>query len=117
MSINTLKAEKTLNFGDKTFKARMSLDTVIRIEEALGSSILKVGQKLSGGDLSMTDVISILTLSIRAGGNDTKDNDVKELVAEVGLVEAIKICGELITLALTTSDSKDSSDSEKKTNP
>ena len=111
MSINPIKAEKILNFGDKDLKCRMSLDTIIRIEEALGYSILKIGQKLTGADLTMSEVIAILTLAIRAGGNDTKENDVKELVAKIGLIEAIKLCGELITVALQTNEEP----SEKKT--
>ena len=46
MSTNPIKAEKILNFKDKTYKARMSLDTIMRVEQALGCSILKVGNKL-----------------------------------------------------------------------
>ena len=111
MSINPIKAEKILNFGGKDLKCRMSLDTIIRIEDALGYSILKIGQKLTGADLTMSEVIAILTLAIRAGGNDTKENDVKELVAKIGLIEAIKHCGELITVALQTNEEP----SEKKT--
>ena len=112
MSTNPIKAEKIINFGEKSYKARMSLDTIIRVEEALGCSVLKIGTKLTQADLTMTEVIAILTLSVRAGGNDIKDNDIKEAVSKIGLVEAIKITGELLTLALDTGDSV----SEKKTN-
>jgi hypothetical protein len=112
MSTNPIKAEKIINFGEKSYKARMSLDTIIRVEEALGCSVLKIGTKLTQADLTMTEVIAILTLSVRAGGNDIKDNDIKEAVSKIGLVEAIKITGELLTLALGTGDSV----SEKKTN-
>jgi hypothetical protein len=112
MSTNPIKAEKIINFGEKSYKARMSLDTIIRIEEALGCSVLKIGTKLTQADLTTSEVIAILTLSVRAGGNDIKDNDIKEAVSTIGLVEAIKITGELLTLALDTGDSV----SEKKTN-
>ena len=120
MSMNPIKAEKLLNFpNDVSYKARMSLDTIVRIENTLGSSILKVGNKLASGDLTLTEIISILTLCIRAGGNDLKDNDVKALVAEVGLIESIKMTGEMIGLALNPSqelDPKSESNSEQKKN-
>ena len=87
----------------------MSLDTIIRIENGIGCSILKLGNKLAQADITMTEIISIITLSLRAGGNDLKDSDVKALVSEIGLIEAIKMAGELVTLALNVDD-----DSEKK---
>lgn len=109
MSINKLRAEKILLFNDKEYKAKMSLDTIIRIENSIGCSILKLGNKLAQADITMTEIISIITLSLRAGGNDLKDSDVKLLVSDIGLIEAIKMAGELVTLALNVDD-----DSEKK---
>tara|TARA_Y100000004_G_scaffold75428_1_gene84857 strand:+ start:1961 stop:2302 length:342 start_codon:yes stop_codon:yes gene_type:complete len=113
MTVNSLKAEKILNFKDKTYKARMSLDTIMRVEEALGTSILKVGNKLTTADITLLDIITILTLSVRAGGNDITESDIKKHVSDIGLVEAMKLTGELLTLALNV----DTDDSEKKSNP
>jgi len=113
MTVNSLKAEKILNFKDKTYKARMSLDTIMRIEEALGTSILKVGNKLTTADITLLDIITILTLAIRAGGNDINESDIKKHVSEIGLVEAMKLTGELLTLALNV----DPDNTEKKSNP
>jgi len=112
MTTNSLKAEKILNFKDKTYKARMSLDTIMRIEEGLGTSILKVGNKLTTADITLLDIITILTLAIRAGGNDVTEKDIKSLVSEIGLVEAMKLTGELLTLALNV----DPDNTEKKSN-
>ena len=66
--------------------------------------------------MTLLEIITILTLSIRAGGNDINESDVKMLVSPetgVGLVEAIKMTGELLTLALNV----DPNDTEKKSNP
>tara|TARA_R100000655_G_scaffold103499_1_gene149994 strand:+ start:320 stop:664 length:345 start_codon:yes stop_codon:yes gene_type:complete len=104
MSQNKLRAEKQLEFGDKTYTARISLDVVSRIEQALGCSILKVGTKLASADLTINETMTILLLSIRAGGNDIKDSDMKQMIAEVGLVESLKMCGDLLTLALDTGE-------------
>jgi len=110
---NLLKAETTLNFpNDVSYKAKMSLDTIMGIESALGTSILKVANKLSTGELSLMEIITIMTLSIRAGGNDIKDSDVKKLVSDLGLIESIKTAGDLLTLALDTGEKEDEKKSE-----
>ena len=110
---NLLKAETTLKFpNDVSYKAKMSLDTIMGIESALGTSILKVANKLSTGELSLMEVITIMTLSIRAGGNDIKDSDVKKLVSDLGLIESIKTAGDLLTLALDTGEKEDEKKSE-----
>ena len=104
MSQNKLRAEKQLEFGDKTYTARISIDVILKIEQALGCSIVKVGTKLASADLTIGETITILTLSVRAGGNDIKDSDMKRMIAEIGLVESLKMCGELLTLALDTGE-------------
>ncbi len=110
---NLLKAETTLNFpNDVSYKAKMSLDTIMGIESALGTSILKVANKLSTGELSLMEIITIMTLSIRAGGNDVKDADIKKLVSDLGLIESIKTAGDLLTLALDTGEKEDEKKSE-----
>ena len=65
--------------------------------------------------MTLLEIITILTLSIRAGGNDINESDVKMLVSPetgIGLVEAIKMTGELLSLALNV----DPNDTEKKSN-
>ena len=104
MSINKLKAEKILTFDDVEYKVRLSLDTIIRIEDKLGMGLFKFASNITQGDFTTNQIISILTVSIRAGGNDVRDNDIKKLIAKIGLIEAIKITGELITLALNVDD-------------
>ena len=114
MSINKLRSEKILTFNDGVeYKARMSLDTIIRIEQAMGVSILKVGNLLASADITLTQIIQVITLAVRAGGNDIKEKDIKKLIADIGLLEAIKMTGELISLALNVDDDSESDDEKK----
>tara|TARA_R110000772_G_scaffold76637_1_gene165355 strand:+ start:244 stop:576 length:333 start_codon:yes stop_codon:yes gene_type:complete len=108
-----MRAEKLLTFKNVEYKARMSLDTIIRIEDKLGIGLFKLATNLTQGDFTTNQIISILTLAIRAGGNDVKDNDVKVLVEEIGLIEGIRITGELITLALNVDNDNDEKKSEE----
>jgi len=114
IAINKLRAEKLLTFNEGVeYKARMSLDTIIRIEQTMNVSILKIGNLLAGADISVTQMVQIITLAIRAGGNDVKEKDIKKLIADIGLLEAIKMTGELISLALNVDDDSESDDEKK----
>ena len=113
MSINKLRAEKILLLNGKEYKARMSLDTIMKVESALDCSILKVGNKLASADMTLSQVIQVIYYGLRGGGNDIKETDVKAIVSEIGLIEAIKTAGELITMALKVDDDSEV-DSEKK---
>ncbi len=65
--------------------------------------------------MTLIQMVSIIFLSIRAGGNDVTENDINSLVNDtIGYVGAIKLTGELLALALDVS--VDSTD-QKKTNP
>lgn len=114
MSINKMRAEKLLTFNDGVeYKARMSLDTIIRIEQALNCSILKLGNKLANADITMTEMISVITLALRSGGNNLQDKEVKILISEIGLLESMKMAGELVTLALNVDDDSENDDEKK----
>ena len=106
MSVNPIRAEKLLTLGDKSYKA---------IENTLGTGLMSVGQKLSTGEIMLDQMVSIIYLSIRAGGSDVTENDINSLVNDtIGYVGAIKLTGELLALALDVN--VDSTD-QKKTNP
>jgi hypothetical protein len=109
--VNPTRAEKLLTLGDKTYKARISIDTIKRIESALGVGLMSVAQKLSSGEIMLDQMVSILYLSIRAGGNDITENDIN---GNINYVDALKMTGELLALAL---DISTDSTNQKKTNP
>lgn len=78
----------------------MTLDVVMRIERQLGKGIVKIAQRLSEADISVTDILTIITPVIRAGGNDIKEKDLQPIIWEAGLTEGIRVCGEVIAIAL-----------------
>jgi len=102
---NQLRAETTLKFPNNvSYKAKMSLDTCMSIESALNMSIYQLATKLSTGGLIITDIITIITLAVRSGGNDIKDSDTKALVSDIGMTKGIAMVGDLLTLALMSDD-------------
>jgi len=104
MTVNRLKGETILKFNDVEYKANMSLDTIIRLEEKVGLGIFELATRFSKGEFKVNQIISILTTAIRGGGNDVKDSDIKRLVNDIGIVQAVKITADLITFALNVEE-------------
>ena len=109
---NQLKAEKTIKIGNTEYKARMSLDTIARIEDTLGFSIMKLGEKLVDRAITQTQCLKILTLCVRAGGNNVEEKDIWSQMSRQSLVDTVSTIGELFASAFPSESS--SQDSQKK---
>jgi len=97
---NPKRGEMSLKLGEKTWSARITLDAIIKIETALGIGIVKVLTKLTDGNLTTAEMISILTPIIRGGGNDVRENDVKSIIWDAGLANSMRVTGEVLAAAL-----------------
>ena len=49
---NPKRGELTITLGQKKYKARVTMDVVMRIERSMGMGIIKVAQQLSEADIS-----------------------------------------------------------------
>ncbi len=110
---NPMKGQIDLTLGTDTYKARLSVDSIMQIEAACGCGIIKLANKMAEGDIRMSDVIYVLTPALRGGGKDIQENDIKKIVADIGLVNATKAVAELLTQSLTT-DSGEEGEAEGK---
>ena len=99
---NPMKAKIQLQLGEKSYNARLTIDSIIQIEEAVGCGIIKLAQKMSEADIRMTDIISVLTPALRGGGKNLQESDVKKIVGDIGIVAAASAVAELLTRSLTT---------------
>jgi hypothetical protein len=86
--------------------ARVTLDVLMRIEDACRCGILKVLARLTEGDMTTTDICNVLLPALRAGSNDIDAAGVKKLVWEGGLPDAMKAVGDLLSMALTGGNSE-----------
>ena len=107
MEINKLKGECVITLAGKEYKARLTVNSIMQIEDAVDMGVIKLAQKMSDGDVRLSHVISVLTPGLRGGGNDLQATDVIELVEKTGLVNSMKAVAELLALSL-------SADSEEK---
>ena len=89
-----------MSLGDQTWTARVTMDGIARIEAACGTGIVKVLGRLTDGDLTTTEMCSILHPIIKGGGNDISMKDVQNAVWDAGLAETMKVVGEVVAVSL-----------------
>jgi hypothetical protein len=99
---NPKRGELEIVLGEKKYKAKVTLDIVMRIEQSCGKGIVKIAHALSEGELTTSQMVAILTPVIRGGGNDISEKQVGESLWGGGLVGGMKAVGEIVALVLSS---------------
>lgn len=101
---NPKRGELEIVLGEKKYKAKVTLDAVIRIEQSCGMGVVKIAQALSEGELTTSQMVAILTPPIRGGGNDINEKEVGQSLWGAGLAEGMKAIGEILATILSSGD-------------
>tara|TARA_B100000519_G_C14121686_1_gene380809 strand:+ start:388 stop:735 length:348 start_codon:yes stop_codon:yes gene_type:complete len=104
--INPRRGEISIKLGDTTYKGKVTLDAMIRIETSMQLGLVKIAQRLSDGDMTLQEIGSILTPVIRGGNNDVQEKDIMKLIWQSGTMEGMRIVGEIIGMALNPDKEK-----------
>ena len=108
--MNPLKGETQITLGSEDYTCRLTIDSLMKIEDEIGMGIIKLVSKLSTEmDMPIKHQLSILYHALRGGGNDLTQKQVKQLVTENGLIKTTPVI-----LVLLTSTFNDEDDGEKK---
>ena len=97
---NPFRGEKEVKLGNKTYKTRLTVDSLIKLEQTTGQSLIKLTSRLSEGSLTLTEIASIITPAIRGGGEDIKEDEVIKIIYQSGIADGIRVCGELLANVL-----------------
>ena len=111
--VNPQRGELLIKLGGQSLKARLTIDSLVRIETSIGCSIIKMANKLSLAEATITDIVNVLTPAIKGGGNDVNEKDIMKLIGKGGLIEAMKCAGEIVTTALQTGQDEGNEEAEK----
>ena len=101
---NQLRGEININLGGQDYNCKLNFDSLVRIENALDTPIIKLAGKISEADMKMTEVSYILYTAIKGGGRDISEKDVNDIIWKAGFVDGIKACGEILSMALSSGD-------------
>jgi hypothetical protein len=109
---NKLKGETTVNLAGKDYKARLTVNAIMQIEDSCDMGIIKLAQNMAEGDIRLSQIISVLLPALRGGGNDLQQKDIIKIVQDAGIVKATAAVANLLALSLTD-DSQEETDEGK----
>ena len=94
---NPMKGEIQVSIGSETYKCRLTVDALIRIEEQLDKGIIQITQNLADADIRITDLVVILHQALRGGGKDIDEKEARMIIQNNGLVDSARAVAELLT--------------------
>ena len=106
---NPLKGQVELELAGQIYKARLTIEAIMSIENALGSSLLKLASKMSDGDVGVTEIVNILHPGLRGGGNDLSMQQVMQIVDDAGIVASTVAISNLLGQTLNPKGTEGSS--------
>ena len=110
---NPLKGQIEVTLGSETYKARLTVDSIIKIENSCNCGIIKLATKMSEGDIRLSEIVNVLLPALRGGGNDFDEKKVKQLITETGIVKSTKQVADLLVGLLNDPDSEDDESAKK----
>ena len=101
---NHLRGEIDITLGEETYKCKLNFDSLVRIESNLNIPIIQLANKISEANLKMSEISFIIYTAIKGGGKNISEKDVNSLIWKAGIIEGLRACGEIVTMALSSGD-------------
>ena len=108
-----MKGQIKVKLGDKEYNARLTIDAIMQIEDAVGCGIIKLASRMADADIRMSDVVTVLLHALRGGGKDFQESDIRKIVQNTGIVESTSAMSSLIVQTLSTSDEAEGTGKKK----
>ena len=103
--MNPLKGEVPLELNGETYKCRLTIDSLVQIEEELGLGIIEIVTELSNAKVRIKWLLVILYHALRGGGNDFDDKKIKQILTEAGVAPATIAIARMVSSTLTDQNS------------
>jgi hypothetical protein len=108
---NPLKGQIEITLGAETYKARLTIDSLVKIEDELNTGILELATQIGEAKVRIRTLLVVLRYALRGGGNDFDDKKVGQIISDVGIVIAST---EVAKLLVSTLNDNSNSDEENK---
>ena len=108
---NPLKGQIEVTLGSQTYKCRLTIDSLVRIEDELDTGILELAQNIAQAKVRIRTLLVVLRHALRGGGNDFDDKKVGQIISDIGIVSAST---EVAKLLVSTLNDNDSDEEDKK---
>ena len=108
---NPLKGQIEVKLGSQTYKCRLTIDSLVKIEDELDTGILELAQNISQAKVRIRTLLVVLRHALRGGGNDFDEKKVGQIISDIGIVSAST---EVAKLLVSTLNDNDSDEEDKK---
>jgi hypothetical protein len=109
---NPLKGQIEVTLGSETYKCRLTIDSLVKIEDELDQGILELAQNISQAKVRIRTLLVVLRYALRGGGNDFDEKQVGQIISDIGIVVASTEVAKLLVATLNNNDS-DEEDKKK----
>lgn len=110
---NPLRGEVEIQIANETFNCRLTIDSLVKIEEELDKGILEIATDISQAKVRLKTLLSVLRYALRGGGNDFDERKIKSLITEAGLIKTSTIVAQLIADSLNDPDPEEDTTTKK----
>tara|TARA_Y100001937_G_scaffold56002_1_gene77014 strand:+ start:3078 stop:3437 length:360 start_codon:yes stop_codon:yes gene_type:complete len=111
---NPLKGEIEIELGGETYKCRLTIDSLVKIEDELDSGILELAADIAQAKVRMRTLIVVLRYALRGGGNDYDERKIKEILTGTGIIKASTVVAQLLADSLSDPDEDEEESTGKK---
>jgi len=110
---NPLKGEIEIELGGETFKCRLTIDSLVKIEDELDKGILELATDISQAKVRLKVLLVVLRYALRGGGNDFDDRKMKQILTDTGIISASAVVAQLLSDSLSDPEEKAESGGKK----
>jgi hypothetical protein len=101
---NPLKGEIEIELGGQTYKCRLTIDSLVKIEDELDKGILELASDISQAKVRVRTLLTVLRYALRGGGNDFDEKKMKSIITSAGIINASATVAQLLADSLTDPD-------------
>ena len=109
---NPLKGQIEVTLGSQTYKCRLTIDSLVKIEDELDTGILELAQNIAQAKVRIRTLLVVLRHALRGGGNDFDEKKVGQIISDIGIITASTEVAKLLVATLNDNDS-DEEDKKK----
>jgi hypothetical protein len=103
---NPMKGQVEVSLGIETYKCRLTIDSLIKIENELDMGILAIATKMSNANVRIYELSVVLRYALRGGGNDLDQKELFKIIENAGIVDTSKAVAQLLADVLTDPNEK-----------
>jgi hypothetical protein len=111
---NPLKGEIEIKLGGETYKCRLTIDSLVKIEDELDKGIIELATDIGQAKVRIKTLVVVLRYALRGGGNDFDENKIKQILQSTSIIESSTVVAQLLADTLSDSEESNEESGEKK---